>query len=393
MAILCFPGWQTNILRSRIYNGEKMKKKKVLVVIQLLRRGGVELAALNFALHLNPQRYELTFYLLNPYENQDAQLVEELKQKNIKMIEMPPDAAGYIKKYRHLKWTLKQGNYDVVHSHVLFFSGFVMLAAKICGVKKRVSHSHAIRWNRTENLPFKIYKTVMQKLINLFATDKLACSAAAGDFLYGEKVYRKSGRFIANGVDINRFVFNETVRNEKRKELSITEDALLIGHIGTIYHVKNQVFLVKIFSEMLKTYPNAQLLLVGEELEREKVEEIAQTLGVLDKVIFAGQRTDIAQLLQAMDIMIFPSLFEALPVSLIEAQASQLPCLISDAVTDEVKYNDNVGFMSLQADVSDWANRAFSLLKIPRKDIRIEQLKQIYDIHSVAKQLEGIYEN
>lgn len=369
-----------------------MKKKKVLVVIQLLRRGGVELAALNFALNLNPQRYEVSFYLLNPYENQDEQLAEELKQKNIKIIEMPLDAAGYIKKYQHLKQVLKQGNYDVVHSHVLFFSGFVMLAAKICGVKKRVAHSHAIRWNRTENLPFKIYKTVMQKLINLFATDKLACSTAAGDFLYGKKVYRKSGRFVANGVEINRFVFNETVRNEKRNELSIAGETLLIGHIGTIYYIKNQVFLVKIFSEMLKVYPNARLLLIGEEVERDKVEEIALTLGVLDKVIFAGQRTDIAQLLQAMDIMIFPSLFEALPVSLIEAQASQLPCLVSDAVTGEVKYNDNLDFMSLQADVSDWANRAFSLLKMSRKDVSIEQLKQTYDIHSVAKQLEEIYE-
>lgn len=366
-------------------------KKKVLIVIQQLRRGGIEIAAVNFASHLNSDKYEFTYYLQKIESEQDKELAAILEKSNSKIIIKPDSANNYIEKYRDIKRVLSETHYDIVHSHVMFYNGLIMLGAKQCGVPKRVSHSHGIKWNRAENLPFKIYRHFMRLLINSCATDKLACSTQAGEYMYGKKEYEKSGFFLANGVETDKFSANNDFRSEKRKEFGIKNKELLIGHIGTIYKIKNQTFLIEIFAEMLKTNPDSRLLLVGEEVERDKAEEKARHFNVLDKIIFAGCRNDIPQLLQAMDIMIFPSLFEGLPVSLIEAQASRLPCLISDRVTSEVKYNKNVDFLPLEKSPAEWAGRAFELLKIPREAVDISSLIKDYDINKVADKLDKIY--
>lgn len=365
--------------------------KKVLMVVQLLRRGGVELVALNFARSLDREKYDVSFLLMSVGGEHDEALEKEVAAQGYRVIKTPPEASSYSAKYKYMVKLMSEEKYDIVHSHVMFFSGLVLLAAEKCGVEKRVSHSHATKWNRKENIVFKIYKRVMRKMINRHATDILSCSKDAGSYLYGKKEYEKRGRFVANGVDTQVFAFNADMRKEKRNELNISDDEILAGHIGTIYYIKNQTFLAEVFAEMLSQNQNMRLLLVGEELDRDKVEEKARSLGVLDKIIFAGQRSDINGILQAMDIMIFPSLFEALPVSLIEAQASSLPCLISDAVTADVKFNENVDFMPLSEPAKKWAAKAFELLDMNRESVSVEKLKNNYDINMVAAQLDEIY--
>lgn len=365
--------------------------KNVLIVIQSLRPGGVEKVAVNLASHLPQSEYNFTYYLQKIDAEQDPELLKTAQSENAKIIIRPEEIKGYVGKYKHIKQVMANEQYDVVHSHVMFYNGLVMRAAQKSNVKKRVSHSHAIRLNRAETLPFKVYRTFMQRWINRYATDKLACSVAAGNYLYGEKEYAKNGKFLSNGIDTQLFEYNADIRKAKREELKIADNEILVGHIGTIYYIKNQTFLVEVFSKMLDKNPNMRLILVGEEVDRDVVEEKVKALGIADKVIFAGQRTDISQLLQAMDIMIFPSLFEALPVSLIEAQASKLPCLISDTVTSDVKFNENVGFMSLENSAEAWSDQAFELLKIKREDIATDKLKSVYDISSSAKMLDAIY--
>ena len=368
-----------------------MNKKKILIVIQLMRRGGVELVALNFARALDPEKYDITFYLQNPYENQDEELAEEVRNNGFRILERPKEITGYKKNYNYLVELFKKEQFDVVHSHVMFFSALVMLAAKKCNIGVRVAHSHATKWNRKENFVFKIYKCAMRFILNRFATDKLACSDAAGAYLYGEREFNKNGRFIANGIETKKYAFNKNMREKKRQEFSLAEIEILVGHIGSLYYIKNQTFLVDVFSKMLLKNPHIKLILVGEDFEDGKVLKKVQSMGLADKVIFAGQRNDINELLNAMDIMIFPSLFEALPLSLIEAQASKLPCLISDSVTNQVKFNDNVDFMSLEKSADEWADWAFELLALNREDVSITALKDNYDISSSIKILDEIY--
>lgn len=380
------------LIASFIYLQKRKKmKKKLIIVIQLLRRGGVEIVALNFALSLNPDKYDITFCLINPSEGRDEELYSLLSDKGIKIIEVPENVNGYLKKYLYIKHVLKSGKYDIVHSHVMFFSGIVLCAAKKAGVKIRIAHSHATKWNRKENLIFKIYKLFMRTLISFSATRCLYCSKDAGIYLYGKSLCEKRGAFVANGIYCDKYKFNSSSRESVRYELSIPQSSTVVGHIGTIYYIKNQSFLIDVFSEFLKFNNNSFLLLVGEETDRKAVEKKAKSLKVSERVIFAGMRSDIPDILSAMDIMIFPSLFEALPVSLIEAQASQLPCLISDRVTREVAFNRNVDFMSLDESPKKWAEKAIQLMKFDRKNISIHELSEVYSLEKVSENLDKIY--
>lgn len=366
-------------------------KKKVLIVIQQLRRGGVEVAAVNFASHLDPQKYDFTYYLQHIDCEQDEKLLKTIKDSNSHIIVKPNSARGYISGLKYAIHIMRKNEFDIVHSHVMFYNGIIITAAKICGVKKRISHSHAKMWNRKENLAFRFYRLIMRKLINMFATDKLACSKEAGEYMYGKKQYSKNGIFIANGIETENYTFNEKIRNEKRAELKIKENEILIGHIGTIYKIKNQLFLTEIFADMLNKNKDMKLILVGEKYDTKDLYEKISKLNITDQVILTGARNDIPELLQAFDIMIFPSLVEALPVSLIEAQAAKLPCLISDRVTTEVKFNKNVDFMPLEESAEKWATCAFKLLNIDRNSVDLTALTKTYDINKVAEKLNQIY--
>ena len=366
-------------------------KKKVLVVIQLLRRGGIEIAAVNFASHLNKDKYEITYYLQNADEGQDEDLVQSVLNSGAKIIVRDHSKQGYLSGLKDAVKIMKKNKYDIVHSHVVFYNGIIMLAAKISGIKKRIAHSHARMWNRKETLPFKLYRFIMRIFINAFATDKLACSTAAGCYMFGKKAFEKHGQIILNGIETKKYAFTQATREKKRQELGITGSELLIGHIGSVYKIKNQVFLTEIFSEMLKSEPNMELMLAGEKFDSQPVEKKAKELGIDEKIRMPGQRNDISELLQAFDILIFPSLVEALPVALIEAQAAKLPCLVSDRVTSEVKFNENVEFMPLEESAEKWAEKAFALLAQNREKINITQLTDHCDIYRIAQKLDKIY--
>ncbi len=366
--------------------------KEVLVVIQLVRRGGVEIVAINFAKQLQSlKKYNISFLLINPNEHQDEELYSQLKADGFNIYEVDKSAKGYLGKFRFLNSFFKSHHFDVVHSHVIFFSGIVLSAAKLNGVKTRIAHSHIIKRNEAENVQYKLYKTIMRALINACANYKLACSIDAGFFLYGKKTYEKNGIFIPNGIDIKKYEFNPEYRNEIRNEFGIEENAVFIGHIGTIYRIKNQTFLLDIFNNILNELPDAKLIMVGEENEKESVIEKAERLGIYDRIIIAGPRADVYKMYQAFDIMVFPSLHEALPVSLIEAQASKLPCLISDTITREVIFNSNMDFFSLDEDAASWANKALSMLRENRENISIEKLRKTYDLKNVVNLLVEIY--
>ena len=367
-------------------------KKKVLIVIQLVRRGGVEMVAINSARALDKDKFEVSFLLIDPYaQEQDDAFLKELKSEGFSFTALPENCVSYMARYSFIKSYLCENRFDIVHSHVMLFSGLVLMAAEKAGVKVRASHSHIIKWNHKENLKYKAYKYVMQFLLKKYATHKFACVKAAGEFLYGKKEYNKNGIFIANGINTENFALDEKKRSEVRDEFKIEKSEYLVGHIGTIYRIKNQTFLVKVFAEFLKKYPNSKLMLVGEPVDTEPVIETAESLGVKDRLIITGQKSNIADFYSAFDIMIFPSLHEALPVSLIEAQASRLPCLISDAVTHEVKFNENVSFLSLDKSPSEWAATAGMLIETNRESIDIKELTACYDIKNVIKQLENYY--
>lgn len=370
------------------------EKKQVLIVIQLLRRGGIELVAIRQALALDKRRFDVTLYLQNPYdEANDAELADVLAQGGVRVISRPESVSGYVANYKHLCRFLTVHKFDVVHSHVTLFTGIVLAAAKKCRVPVRVAHAHATKWNHRETVPFKVYRKVMQQLIGRCATHLCACSSQAGAYLYGATAYQKRGIFVPNGIDTSLYAYNPGVRQRMRRAFGLADNEVLIGHIGTVYKIKNQVFLIDILNGLKKRGILSKLILVGEDIEGDVVRARADALGVTESVIFAGQRKDVPEILQAMDIMVFPSLHEALPVALIEAQAAQCPCVVSDTVTREVQLNQNVSFVSLQDPVDVWCDAVLALLDLDRGQVSTDKLCRVYDLSSVTEQLQKIYTN
>jgi glycosyltransferase involved in cell wall biosynthesis len=365
--------------------------KKLLVVIQFIRRGGVENVAINYAMHLDKSKYQVSFLCVGVNDGQDLDYKSYIQQNGYNIYEIPCEINGYYKKFRYLCKFFKQHHYDIVHSHTIFFSAIVLLAAKKNKIPVRVSHSHISMWNHEENLKYKLYKRVMRFLLNRVSNRKLACSEAAGVYLYGKKEYVKNGMFVANGIDTEKFSYNFDFRRDIRDEFDVSDNEILFGHIGTIYEIKNQSFIVKVMAEYMKVKPSCKLILVGEKVDTSPVIETAKEYGILDRVIFTGQRSDVYKFYSAFDIMIFPSLHEGLPVSLIEAQASKLPCLISDTVTREVSFNSNILFESLDSSLNIWANDIMNLITLKRDDVDINSLLTKYDISNVVTQLDSIY--
>jgi glycosyltransferase involved in cell wall biosynthesis len=254
----------------------------------------------------------------------------------------------------------EHGPYDVVHSHVHHFSGFTLMLAARAAVPVRIAHSHNDTTNHEERAgPFRrLYLKGAKQLIHHYATTGLACSALAAMDLFGEDWKSDSTRQVLYcGIDLEPFT-QPAGRSEVRREFNIPSGALVLGHVGRFSEQKNHFFLLDIFAEVARRRPESRLLLVGDGELREAIAQKALRLGLEEKVIMAGVRPDIARLMKgAMDVFVFPSRWEGLPLGLVEAQAAGLSCIYSDSVTDEVNFVPSlVRRCSLTEPVSTWAD-------------------------------------
>lgn len=375
--------------------GEKKGKKKVVIVLDNLRRGGIEIAALRFFELLDSEEYEATFLLRNLL-HYDESMVKILEKHRAKIIVKPESFNSYLKDYFFFKKLFKKEKYDIVHAHLLFYNGIIMRAAYKAGIKKRIAHSHATEENRVMGKVKKtvsdIYRAVMRVVIKKYATDIVGCSEKAGEYMCGKRLFREHGTVLPNYVNTDEYSFNAERRLQKRKELGITNE-LLVGHTGSIYWIKNQTFLVSLLARLLELRPDVRLMLVGEENDGGETRALAEKLNVADKVMFMGSRDDIPDLLCAMDIFMFPSRFEALPIAPIEAQAAGLPCIVSTGVTEEIKATDSFVRLSLDVPSEQWIKKILEFSALDRNKSDLTELKARYSAQSVAGKLKKLYES
>lgn len=348
------------------------------------------MSAVNFQRNMTEDKWNFIYYVRSD-EYEDETLKKELISEKCELIYKPEHITSKIGEFFRLKKTMREKKIDVVHSHMQFHSGVILAAAYFSGVKKRIAHSHFTRNNRKIGLSGEVYRRFMRICLRLFAADRLACSAEAGKFLYG-KSFQKHGKVISNGVDASKYRYDAELRRKIRNELNVSPDTLAVGHIGSLYWVKNQKFLVRIFAEIKKIRPDSVLLLCGEIRDGGETENSVYELGLTDSVKFLGVRSDVPELLTAMDVLVFPSLFEAQPIVPIEAQAAGLPCLLSDRIIPQIKKNENAVFLSLEETPEVWAKKAIEMSDCDREKVSVEELKKHYDIKNTAKQLERIYE-
>ena len=233
--------------------------------------------------------------------------------------------------------------------------------------------------------PLKLY---YKRDIPTYATHLYACGEEAGRWMFHGHPFS----VLNNAIDSAAFQYNEKTRRQYRDELGILEHTLLVGHVGRFMQAKNHMFLLDIFCALLKRQPDSKLLLVGQGELEPAVREKAEALDISDKVVFAGVRDDVYCLYQAMDVFVFPSLFEGLGIVAVEAQAAGLPCVVSDHVPAECKKTrDLVKFFSLEAGADRWAEEILRLAKTQRRDTTAEIRENGYDIQENAEKLQQFY--
>lgn len=283
-----------------------------------------------------------------------------LQQLGIHFFELSGSQKNAVENYRRFASLLKARHWDVIHLNTFHgLSLSYLYLAKREGVPVRIAHSHNTALRKSLMRPIKLaVHTWAKKRFTQYATDLWACSKGAAKFLFSEKAFKQKGyQFIPNGIDVHRFCFDPAVRKSVRTELGL-EDHFVVGNVGRLCCQKNQIFLLEIFAEILKRIPNSRLLLVGEGEDEPLLLQKARQLGITEKVIFYGVTPHVERLLWAMDVFVLPSCFEGLPVTGVEAQTAGLPCLFSDAVTEECRILDTAEFLPLADSPKQWADMA-----------------------------------
>lgn len=344
--------------------------------------GGLESVVMNYYRHIDHSRVQFDFIV-----DEDSTLIpyKEIESLGGHVFVVPP--YQHVFAYQRALITLfRAQGWQIVHSHENALSVFPLRAAKIAGIPIRIAHSHS---TAGKGEPVRnMMKWVLRRFANVYPTHRFACSRHAGEWLFGKNV---NFDVIYNAIDLSRFKFNPSVRAQVRSELGISDDTLVIGHIGRFVTQKNHNFLLQIFNEILQTRDNAVLVLAGDGPLRHGIEQKAQELGFVSKVRFLGQRNDANRLYQAFDVFCLPSLYEGLGIVAVEAQVSGLPCLLSTAVPSEVEVSEQCSFLSLHDSAKIWAR---SIEQTQNGETRstpsLDKLKD-YDIESAALQLTDRY--
>lgn len=350
-----------------------------------MNRGGAETLIMN--LYRNIDRNKVQFDFLTCKEG----VFDTEIRKMGGMIHRIPYVSdvGHFKYIRELNSFFSKHPYQIVHSHMDKMSGLVLRAAKKVKVPIRISHSHSTK--SEGNIIAKCYKWYIGNYILQNATHFFACSSQAAKWLFS----RNSARalYVKNAIESKKFIFSSDIRNEVRRKMEISDRQLVIGHVGRFSIPKNHLFLIEIFKEVIKIYPESILILVGDGPLQSNIKYKVQEYDLEDKVKFLGSRDDVNQLLQAFDLFMFPSLYEGLPVTVIEAQASGLPCLISDRITEEVDIGSNlVNFITLSSKKLWVENLSVYQQPVLNRDQSVKALIQKnYDIQDTSKQLEIFY--
>ncbi|MBP3635038.1 MAG: glycosyltransferase family 1 protein [Bacilli bacterium] len=349
--------------------------------------GGVESVIMTY--YRNIDHNKIQFHFICDDDSTDIPY-KEIEKLGGKVILIPPYQKPF-KYHKKLKKILEEGNYKIVHSHINTMSVFPLFAAKCAGVPIRIVHNHSTT-NKKELIK-NMLKQILKPFSKVFSTHYFACTEHAGRWLFGDKTFDKGNVYVLNNaIDLDKFKYNENLRAKKRKELDISDDTIVIGHVGRFMKQKNHSFLIELFSEIHKKKNDSVLLLVGQGPLMGEIKDKVNALGLTDNVKFLGQRNDVNELYQAFDVFCLPSLYEGLGIVLIEAQCAGSLCFCSSEVPDVAKVTDNLQFIDLNLPATIWSKKILENINInKRKDHVKDCQKAGYDINIEVKKLEEKY--
>lgn len=358
------------------------EKKKILHIVGTMQMGGQETFIMNIFRNIDREKYEFGFVV---HSDEKAYYEDEVEKLGGKIYRIKSISKNPIKHAMQLRTIINQNNFEIMHRHTNTSIVFIdLLIGRLCRMKKVIVHSHS-----NVSSKFKTIHKIFRPLLNIFATEKLACSKEAGYWLYGK---RQKFIIVPNSIDIDKFKYNEEKRMLIRKENNCL-NKIVLGHIGRFDKIKNQTFLVDIFEKIVEKNKNVELWFLGNGEEKENIEKKCKEKNIIDSVKFFGTVKDTYNFLQGMDLFVFPSIKEGLGIALIEAQVAGLTCVVSDTIQKEAIISKNVIQLSIETKPEKWAE--IILEEIEKSKNRKREIEKVvfkkYDIKELVSKIEEIY--
>ncbi len=329
-------------------------------------KNGITNVLFNYLRAMDTKGMQIDLVSLN---QPDDAYIKEVEKKGGRIYVLPR-LQGTMTYWKSLRNLMRENNYDAIHIHGNSHTTVLELtAAKAAGCVVRMVHAHNTTCKQV------VVHKLLTPIFNTLCTDGLACGKAAGEFMFGKKTFT----VMNNGVDTEKFAFKKEPRETIRKKHS-WEGCKIIGHVGYFSEVKNHQWIIEVFRELQKIDNTYRLLLIGEGNLKDMIVEKAKSYDILDKITFTGNINNVDEYLNAMDLIMMPSLYEGLPLTLIEQQANGLRCVVSDTITKEVDKTNNMKFLPLTVSAEQWADEILSIC-VDDNQVRSERsLKAIEDI-------------
>lgn len=308
-------------------------------------RGGVSTFMMNVYEKMHSENIQIDFLV---HTLSKGVRDEDILNLGGKIFRVPARGKNPLKNYRQIKQIMLDGNYDVVHAHADAGNSTILSIAKECDIPIRISHCHNTNYTN-KSLLKKFLNEQFKKQIPRYATHLWACSEKAGEWLYGNHSFE----VIPNAIDVQKFIYSPQLSKDLRKELNL-ENKFVIGHVGRFDYQKNHDFLLKVFVEVVNEREDAHLVLIGKGELEEVIKKQANQLGILDKISFLGESSNVNELINVFDVGVFPSLFEGFGIAVLEMQINGLPLVVSDNFPSEINLTDNIRFLSLDETVKYW---------------------------------------
>lgn len=361
---------------------------RVLHSVSNMDRAGIETMIMNYYRHIDRNKVQFDF-LCN--KQKPGAYDDEILKMGGRIFHSPGLNPLKWKQYEESVIDILNNNKDIkiVHSHNGAFSLQAQIAAKKQGIKNRIVHVHGTKIDFNLKLPLKmLYKTKLKK----YANNYWGCGTEAVKYYFGQETINSNNYLvIRNAIDEDRFIYNETKRNEIRSKYNL-DSKFVIGNVARFMKQKNHTFTLDLFKEIVEKEPNAVLVLLGDGELLDEMKNKAKSLNIENSVMFLGNVNNVNEMYQAMDLFLLPSLFEGLPVVGIEAQAAGLKCVMSDTVTNEVAITENVQFIGLNRPINEWVDAILKNRQYERKNMKDDIINAGYSIKEEAKKLQEIYE-